>query len=449
MCARVMASSREAPITSAVSTRIRIAVAAASPSRPSRIARSSAVSSTARHPRTSSPPGTLRRDDRPPRSPAAAGPSARGDGAAPRGAATGLAARDGRCAGRGPAGPDRGRRPDRAPRAVEQARVEVPRAGAGAVALGGPRAVRVLGPHRADLGPCDAPDLDAALSARARNALRLHPRVARAERGVPPLRPARAACARSAARAGSGGPHGRAVADRRLERRARTAHGDAARHPLGARRDHDRGPRRAATPLGPRVALAAAGAAAPARGAGARARGSAAARAGRGTRRAHRPPVRRPRARPCGRDRPAPARGRGRPGPDRRAGGPVGRARRAARRAVPGPDGAPVAVRRSDLRPRANRAAVRRPLPPRDLRPESASVRSGTSCCRSCGATGSSGASTPRSTGRPACSACNAVHAEPDARPDDWPPARRQIAQLATWLGAGEVVLPRLPAVWR
>ncbi len=95
MCARVIASSRDAPITSAVSTRIRIAVAAASPSRPSRIARSSAVSSTARHPRTSSAPGTLRRDDRPPRSPAAAGPSARGDGAAPRGAASGLAARDG------------------------------------------------------------------------------------------------------------------------------------------------------------------------------------------------------------------------------------------------------------------------------------------------------------------------------------------------------------------
>lgn len=43
----------------------------------------------------------------------------------------------------------------------------------------------------------------------------------------------------------------------------------------------------------------------------------------------------------------------------------------------------------------------------------------------------------------------NAVHAEPDARPTDWPPARRQIAQLATWLGAGEVVLPGLPGVWR
>ena len=43
----------------------------------------------------------------------------------------------------------------------------------------------------------------------------------------------------------------------------------------------------------------------------------------------------------------------------------------------------------------------------------------------------------------------HSVHAQPDARPADWPAARRAIEELATWLGAGEVVLPRLPAVWR
>jgi hypothetical protein len=43
----------------------------------------------------------------------------------------------------------------------------------------------------------------------------------------------------------------------------------------------------------------------------------------------------------------------------------------------------------------------------------------------------------------------HAVHAQPDARTDDWPPARRSIEELASWLGAGEVIWPELPAVWR
>jgi uncharacterized protein YcaQ len=43
----------------------------------------------------------------------------------------------------------------------------------------------------------------------------------------------------------------------------------------------------------------------------------------------------------------------------------------------------------------------------------------------------------------------NAVYAEPGATPSDWPPAKRAIDELASWLGADEVVWPSLPAVWR
>jgi uncharacterized protein len=42
-----------------------------------------------------------------------------------------------------------------------------------------------------------------------------------------------------------------------------------------------------------------------------------------------------------------------------------------------------------------------------------------------------------------------AVFAEEDASPDAWPAIRTQIDELATWLGADEVELPRLPRVWR
>jgi hypothetical protein len=43
----------------------------------------------------------------------------------------------------------------------------------------------------------------------------------------------------------------------------------------------------------------------------------------------------------------------------------------------------------------------------------------------------------------------HAVHAQPDARAEDWPAARRSIEELASWLGAGEVLWPELPTVWR
>ncbi|HEX5937106.1 MAG TPA: crosslink repair DNA glycosylase YcaQ family protein [Actinomycetota bacterium] len=43
----------------------------------------------------------------------------------------------------------------------------------------------------------------------------------------------------------------------------------------------------------------------------------------------------------------------------------------------------------------------------------------------------------------------NAVYAEPDAPRDAWPAIRRQIEGLASWLGAANVSLPKLPAVWR
>ncbi len=43
----------------------------------------------------------------------------------------------------------------------------------------------------------------------------------------------------------------------------------------------------------------------------------------------------------------------------------------------------------------------------------------------------------------------HAVHAQSDARPADGPAVRRAIKELAAWLGAEEVVVPRLPAVWR
>jgi len=43
----------------------------------------------------------------------------------------------------------------------------------------------------------------------------------------------------------------------------------------------------------------------------------------------------------------------------------------------------------------------------------------------------------------------HAVHAQSDARPDDWAAARCSIEELASWLGAGEVLWPELPTVWR
>jgi uncharacterized protein len=43
----------------------------------------------------------------------------------------------------------------------------------------------------------------------------------------------------------------------------------------------------------------------------------------------------------------------------------------------------------------------------------------------------------------------HAVHAEPGARRADGAAARRAIGELAAWLGASEVHVPRFPAVWR
>ncbi len=43
----------------------------------------------------------------------------------------------------------------------------------------------------------------------------------------------------------------------------------------------------------------------------------------------------------------------------------------------------------------------------------------------------------------------NAVYSQPDAPSDAWPAVRAAIDDLAAWLGASEVALPKLPAPWR
>ena len=43
----------------------------------------------------------------------------------------------------------------------------------------------------------------------------------------------------------------------------------------------------------------------------------------------------------------------------------------------------------------------------------------------------------------------NAVYAEPGAPADAWPAVRAALDDLATWVGADEVALPRLPKPWR
>jgi uncharacterized protein len=43
----------------------------------------------------------------------------------------------------------------------------------------------------------------------------------------------------------------------------------------------------------------------------------------------------------------------------------------------------------------------------------------------------------------------DAVHAEADASASAWPAIRKQIDELAAWLGAEDVVLPDIPSVWR
>ena len=41
------------------------------------------------------------------------------------------------------------------------------------------------------------------------------------------------------------------------------------------------------------------------------------------------------------------------------------------------------------------------------------------------------------------------VFAEDDAPPDAWPAIRKQLDELAAWVGADDVELPSLPRVWR
>ena len=122
------------------------------------------------------------------------------------------------------------------------------------------RALRVLGAHRADVRLRHPPRDDAALSARGADAIAVRPRVARSERAVPPLRPARAPPARAAPLARPRGPVCRAVADGRLERRQGSR--PDARHPLVRRRDHHRRPTGQRARVGP-VGEAAAGRRAP------------------------------------------------------------------------------------------------------------------------------------------------------------------------------------------
>ena len=42
----------------------------------------------------------------------------------------------------------------------------------------------------------------------------------------------------------------------------------------------------------------------------------------------------------------------------------------------------------------------------------------------------------------------NAIHAEPNAPADAWPAVKRAIDELAAWIGAEQVILPRLPTPW-
>ena len=94
---------------------------------------------------------------------------------------------------------------------------------------------------------------------------------------------------------------------------------------------------------------------------------------------------------------------------------------RAPRRHVPrrvdGP-GAAQPVRLAGLEPRPHRAAVRLPLPHRDLHRRRRSGSTATTCCRSCSTASSSGASTSRPTAPPASCACRAPSPSPASRVD-------------------------------
>jgi hypothetical protein len=142
-------------------------------------------------------------------------------------------------------------RAQRAARALEPARQLRPRR-ARAAALGDARPVRLLGAHRPRVRLRDPPGNDAALSPWSVRALELHPRVAGRERGLPALRPARAAPAWPAALARARGSGRAAVEDGWLERRQEPR--DHARDPVGRRQDRNRAPRGQRAVLGRRRA---------------------------------------------------------------------------------------------------------------------------------------------------------------------------------------------------
>ena len=50
---------------------------------------------------------------------------------------------------------------------------------------------------------------------------------------------------------------------------------------------------------------------------------------------------------------------------------------------------------------------------------------------------------------RRTCCGCEGVFAEEDAPASAWPAIRKQIDELAAWVGADGVELPTLPSVWR
>ena len=85
----------------------------------------------------------------------------------------------------------------------------------------------------------------------------------------------------------------------------------------------------------------------------------------------------------------------------------------------------------------ARRAAVRLPLPDRDLRARRRSACTATTCCRSCSATGSSRGSTSRPTAQAGVLRVQAAHAEPDAPPETTAEALARRARRAWRAGSG------------
>ena len=87
-----------------------------------------------------------------------------------------------------------------------------------------------------------------------------------------------------------------------------------------------------------------------------------------------------------------------------------------------------------------HRAAVRLPVPHRDLRARTASGCTATTCCRSCSATGSSRGSTSRPTGRPACWSCRRRTRSRTRRSTPVAELVDELRSMASWLGLDSVV---------